>query len=164
MNPTSTLIGPTTDPTVTPIINLPPPSGPLDPNAPPFDANYWASQPPAVQVLQNMDIGEVRKFAAASLATQGYLIDFIIMGEGWGPYATMAQRVQDGYTWVLSALQPTSLLPVAPGLHVPGLPDYNPNPPFPPDTIPVANNKDFYLPYVVPPIVEPVAAEPKKGK
>lgn len=157
--PTQTLIGPTMDPTQQLIIDMPTFSGPLDPHAPIFDAAYWASQHPRVQALQNMDTGPtkgddgtehyLRREAATELANEGFLIDYIIMGEGAGPYAEMqGTRVPAGYTWVGNALQEP--IPVAPRIHVPGLPDYNPKPPFPADTIPVSNNAACYLPYQAP--------------
>jgi hypothetical protein len=158
MNPSSTLIGPTTDPTQTPILtNLPPFSGPLDPNAPPFDAAWWASQPPAVAAMQNLGdnsdddpqtIANQRRDLAIELS-QTYLVDWDIVGLGQGPYATaQGQRIPNGYTWVPSTGQPP--IAVAPGLHVPGLPDYNPDPPYPPNSIVASNNAAYYLPYQAP--------------
>ncbi len=155
----STLIGPTTDPKETPILTtLPTFEGPLDPNAPPFDAAWWASQPPPVAAMQHFGensnddpqtIATNRRNAALQLTSEGYLVDWPIVGEGWGPYATMQGiRVPGHWTWVPSAGQPE--VPVAPGIHVPGQPDYNPDEPYPPNSIVVSNNKDFYLPYKAP--------------
>ena len=159
MQPTQIiLIGPTVDPTQTPILTtLPPFGGPLDPNAPPFDAAFWASQPLPVQALQDYDVTnadnpeevmQARRTAAIGLAAQGFLIDTPIMADAWGPYATMQGiRVPNGYTWTPSALQPG--IPVVPGAHVPGMPDYNPDAP-PVNSVPTCNNKDYYQPYKAP--------------
>jgi hypothetical protein len=94
------------------------------------DQAYWASQPAAVQALQNMP-GDQRYYAAQQLATQGYAIDVPIMVDGLDPLATMMQRQADGYTWVPSALQAN--IPVGPGISWPG-PAYDPNNP-PPGSI-----------------------------
>ena len=175
MQPTSTLIGPTTDPTQPPILTtLPPFSGPLDPNAPPFDTAWWASQPPPVAEMQhfgeNSDddpqtIATKRRDAALQLANEGFLVDWDIVGWGQGPYATMhGQRYPNGYTWVPSTGQPN--VPVVPGEHVPGLPDYNPEQPYPPNSIVVSNNAAYYLPYQAPapPPTEPTEADREKWK
>jgi len=96
------------------------------------DQAYWASQPPAVQALQNMPAGQ-RYAAAQDLALQGYTIDVPIMVEGQDPLATMMQRQADGYTWVPSALQAN--IPVGPGIAWPGQ-VYDPKSP-PPGSIQV---------------------------
>jgi hypothetical protein len=70
-----------------------------------FDQAYWASQPPAVQALQNMQNPEQRAALGAQLASEGYSIDVPIMVWGWDPSITMAMRQSEGYTWVPSALQ-----------------------------------------------------------
>jgi hypothetical protein len=93
-----------------------------------FDHAYWASQPPAVQALQNMQNPEQRAALGAQLASEGYSIDVPIMVWGWDPSITMAMRQSEGYTWVPSALQ----TPVedAPGLASFGSATaYNPNNP-----------------------------------
>ncbi len=87
---------------------------------------YWASQPPAVQALQNCPDDE-KAALAQQLANEGYTIDVPIMVWGWDPLATMIQRQEDGYTWVPSALQPS--VDIAPGVSVPGETSYNPNDP-----------------------------------
>jgi len=159
------LIGPTTDPTQEAILDLGPPEGPLDPNAPPFDLAWWASQPPAVAAMQNFSTGNpdddpttiaAARREAAKLLAQTYLVDWDIVGLGQGPYQTMAQRCQNQdpnnpnshWTWVPSALQDP--VPVGPGAHVPGLPDYNPDPPYPANSVIVSNNAAFFLPYQAP--------------
>jgi hypothetical protein len=93
-----------------------------------FDQAYWASQPPAVQALQNIQDPEQRAAVATQLANEGYSIDVPIMVWGWDPSITTAMRQSEGYTWVPSALQ----TPVedAPGLASMGsLAAYNPNNP-----------------------------------
>jgi hypothetical protein len=96
------------------------------PSAQSFDEAYWASQPAAVQQLQNANPAD-RGELAAQLANEGYSIDVPIMVWGWDPATTMAARQADGYTWVPSALQQP--VEVAPGLAFNGQ-SYNPaNPP-----------------------------------
>jgi len=79
-----------------------------------FDQAYWASQPPAVQALQNIQNPEQRASVATQLANEGYSIDVPIMVWGWDPSVTTAIRQSEGYTWVPSALQ--SPVEDAPGL------------------------------------------------
>ena len=89
---------------------------------------YWQAQPPAVRALRNMPSGKDRDVLATNLAVQGYIIDVPIMAFNWDPVCTMGVRLQQGYTWVPSALQPPVLL--APGLSFPGIPAYDAkNPP-----------------------------------
>jgi hypothetical protein len=92
-----------------------------------FDDAYWASQPPAVQQLRNIQSPEERQSVATQLANEGYTIDVPIMVWGWDPQTTMEARAAAGYTWVPSALQqPVS---VAPGVTY-NQQTYNPaNPP-----------------------------------
>ena len=75
---------------------------------------YWASQPPAVQVLQNTP-DDQKQAVAQQLANQGYTIDVPIMVWGWDPLATMIERQTAGYTWVPSAMQPS--IQEAPGIE-----------------------------------------------
>jgi hypothetical protein len=93
-----------------------------------FNSAYWLGQPTAVRALPGIsDIGE-RGLAAASLASQGYIIDVPIMVWAWDPYLVMKLREDYGYTWVPSALQP--VVQMAPGLATPGLLPYDAkNPP-----------------------------------
>jgi hypothetical protein len=79
-----------------------------------FDNAYWASQPPAVQVLRTMTDQDERTDTASQLANEGYSIDVPIMVWGWDPYTTTNMREAEGYTWVPSALQQP--VEVAPGL------------------------------------------------
>lgn len=86
---------------------------------------YWAAQPPAVQVLQNMPDSPAKDQLALSLANQGYSIDTQIMVWGWDPQATMAARQEEGYSWVPSYGQSPIL--VAPGVSDPfATSSYNP--------------------------------------
>lgn len=91
-----------------------------------FDAAYWASQPPAVQALQNIDDPTQRALAASQLAASGYQIDTPIMVWGWDPSKVTTLRQDMGYTWVPSAFQ--SPVPAAPGLSN-GTASYDPNNP-----------------------------------
>lgn len=97
-----------------------------------FDQAYWASQPAAVQQLQNVNPAD-RTELATQLANEGYSIDVPIMVWGWDPATTMAARQADGYTWVPSALQQP--VAAAPGLTFDGA-SYNPADP-PPGSIQV---------------------------
>jgi len=92
-----------------------------------FDTAYWASQPPAVQALQNIDDPTQRAMAAAQLAASGYQIDTPIMVWGWDPSKVTTLRQDMGYTWVPTAFQ--NPVAAAPGLSN-GSQAYNPaNPP-----------------------------------
>jgi hypothetical protein len=93
----------------------------------PVDDAYWASQPPAVQQLREMDDPDARKTLATQLAGQGYTIDVPIMVMGFDAGKTTALRQQYGYTWVPSALQ--NPVELAPGLTMPGMTTYDPNNP-----------------------------------
>jgi hypothetical protein len=96
---------------------------------------YWASQPPAVQVLQNTP-DDQKQEVAQQLANQGYSIDVPIMVWGWDPLATMIERQTAGYTWVPSAMQ--SSIQEAPGVGgVSGATPYDPTSP-PAGSIPVS--------------------------
>lgn len=87
----------------------------------PADA-YWAAQPPAVQQLRYMEMDE-RGGYAEQLAAEGYTIDVPIMVDGGDPLAVTIQRLEDGYTWVPSALQQN--IPAGPGMDVPGATPYD---------------------------------------
>lgn len=70
-----------------------------------FDESYWASQPEAVQQLQNIQDPTERQEVATQLAQEGYSIDVPIMVWGWDPQITTEARESLGYTWVPSAEQ-----------------------------------------------------------
>jgi hypothetical protein len=89
-----------------------------------FDQSYWASQPAAVQQLQDIQNPQQRTQVAEQLAGQGYSIDVPIMVWGWDPGTTMAARQSMGYTWVPSAAQQP--VEAAPGVTFPGTSAYNP--------------------------------------
>ena len=96
-----------------------------------FDQAYWAAQPPAVQTLQNMDVGDLRNQAAALLASYNYRIDIPIMGWGWDPYNVMKLRQSFGYTWTPSAMEsPVQIAPGLPAVFI-GLKPYDPKVPTP---------------------------------
>lgn len=96
---------------------------------------YWASQPPAVQVLQTTP-DDQKADVAQRLANQGYAIDVPIMVWGDDPLATMIERQTAGYTWVPSAMQPS--IQEAPGVGgVTGANPYDPSSP-PAGSIPVS--------------------------
>jgi hypothetical protein len=88
-----------------------------------FDQTYWASQPAAVQQLQDIQDPQQRTQVAEQLAQQGYSIDVPIMVWGWDPGTTTAARQSMGYTWVPSAEQPVA---AAPGVTFGGASPYNP--------------------------------------
>jgi len=79
-----------------------------------FDDAYWASQPAAVQQLQNIQDPVQKVQLATQLAQEGYSIDVPIMVWGWDPQIATQLRASQGYTWVPSALQQP--VEVAPGL------------------------------------------------
>ena len=112
--PAATLMNPVpaTTATTTPASTSQPAVSATDLSSMTPDQAYWASQPPAVQALQNMP-DDQRYAAAQQLANEGYTIDVPIMVWGWDPLATMVMRQDDGLTWVPSAMQAD--IPVAPG-------------------------------------------------
>jgi hypothetical protein len=89
-----------------------------------FDQTYWASQPAAVQQLQDIQDPQQRTQVAEQLAQQGYSIDVPIMVWGWDPGTTTAARQSMGYTWVPSAEQQP--VAAAPGVTFGGASPYNP--------------------------------------
>jgi hypothetical protein len=91
-----------------------------DATAAQYSKAYLAAQPKAVQELMAMPGGMNRVNMAAQLAEKGYLIDSTIMVQAWDAYQTMKSRIQFGYTWVPSYLQPP--IQEAPGDTQPGGP------------------------------------------
>jgi len=89
-----------------------------------FDQAYWASQPAAVQQLQNISDPNQRAQLATQLTEQGYKVDVPIMVWGWDPQKVTDLRQSFGYTWVPSAGQ--TPVQEAPGLNVYGLQPYDP--------------------------------------
>jgi hypothetical protein len=98
-----------------------------------FDNAYWASQPPAVQALRNIDDPAQRSELAGQLAASGYQIDAPIMVWGWDPSQVTSLRQEMGYTWVPSAMQ--NPVAAAPGDGI-GSQSYDPSNP-PSGSIPV---------------------------
>jgi len=93
--------------------------------APQFDAAYWAAQPTEVQALHALPMGRnARQPLAEQLAAEGFIIDFCIMVLAYGPWWTMNERTNDGYTWTPAANQPPIM--VAPGISLAGYQTYNP--------------------------------------
>ena len=93
-----------------------------------FDDAYWASQPPAVQALRNMDNQTQRSELAGQLAAAGYRIDAPIMVWGWDPAKVTNLRQGMGYSWVPSGYQ--NPVAEAPGIDDHGSQPYDPtNPP-----------------------------------
>lgn len=143
-----------------------------------FDAVYWASQPPAIQaafgpstapsrwlqpgvvhpaVTSAQAAGNALLAQAVALAQAGYTVDPQIDLWGWDPYTTQLGRVQGGYTWVPSLLQPG--VKIAPGLNEPGFVPYNPSAP-PAGSIKVSINPADYPAWPVPPPPLVVARSP----
>jgi len=101
-----------------------------------FNDIYWAAQPDVVRetmkplVIQfnhgQVTLDDVYK-AANELAEAHYIIDRWIMVWGMDPYPAMLSRVQQGYTWYPSLLQPVPVL--GPGVLYPNVPPYDPNNP-----------------------------------
>lgn len=119
-----------------------------------FDTAYWLAQPPPVRALPSVADETTRSAQAAGLATNGYIIDVPIMVWEWDPYLIMTMRLQLGYAWVPSALQPP--IYSAPGISQPGVPPYDPLHP-PPGSIIVSNNIADYPPFDPPTPVNPPA-------
>ena len=71
---------------------------------------------------------------------------------GWDAFLTMTMRVQFGYTWVPSALQPP--VSIAPGIAQPGVVSYDPLH-APPGSIKVSTNIVDYPPFNPPPQPQP---------
>jgi hypothetical protein len=92
-----------------------------------FDQAYWASQPAAVQQLQDIQDPSQRTQVAEQLAQQGYSIDVPIMVWGWDAATTTAARQSMGYTWVPSAQQQP--VESAPGVTFAGTTPYDPTHP-----------------------------------
>ena len=93
-----------------------------------FDDAYWASQPPAVQALRNMDDQTRRSELAGQLTAAGYKIDAPIMVWGWDPAKVTNLRQGMGYSWVPSGFQ--NPVAEAPGVDDHGSQPYDPtNPP-----------------------------------
>ncbi len=88
---------------------------------------YWATQPPEVQALRDVQDEGDRGTMAQKLASEGFKIDVPIMVWKWDPLITMTIRQNSGYTWVPSGDQ--APLPTCPNCDVPGLPSYDPNNP-----------------------------------
>ena len=141
-----------------------------------FDAAYVASKDPRVQALFAGTMGlpsapgsaptgpqaldpTVRANNAYNLALLGLLIDAPIDAFGGDPYTLMLERTQYGYTWVPLAL--VAPITLAPGLSFPGVPTYDPSPPFPPGSIKVSLDLKDYPPFPV--VVKPPALVPFVG-
>lgn len=79
-----------------------------------FNPIYWAHWHPSIAALALLDQGIARQTRALDLAKKGFIIDKSIMSDGWDPYDTMSDRIQDGYPWIPNILQPP--LTLAPGV------------------------------------------------
>lgn len=89
-----------------------------------FDAAWKAAQPKAVQAFLNLPGNERTIQAATTLAEAGYIIDMVTMVWAWDAYQQTVNRLNLGYTWVPSLLQPPVTL--APGLQMTGYQQYEP--------------------------------------
>lgn len=106
---------------------------------------YWASLDPVIAKLQHMPL-EQREPYAKQLTARGYLIDKACqVDQEMNPPDVMLVRQNNGFTWVPSAGQPN--IPTMPGADLPGLPPYNPNPPFPAGSIKVSIDAADYPPF-----------------
>ena len=112
-----------------------------------FDNAYWLSQPPEVRELQNAGDLDERSSRGSALAIKGFTIDVPIMVWGWDPYLVMKMRLDYGYTWVPSALQPA--VTIAPGLSAPGAVPYDAAHP-PAGSIRVSISTGDYPPFTPP--------------
>jgi hypothetical protein len=100
-----------------------------------FDAAYVASKDPRIQALfagymglpgTALDPG-TRQSQALSLALGGLTIDPQIDVDGGDPYLIMSTRAGYGYSTVPALLQKLPPVFLPPGVHVPGVPDYDPS-------------------------------------
>jgi hypothetical protein len=100
-----------------------------------YNSLWWSVQPKVLQVWNKLlsDTPQKSLQALEDLASKGVIVCEKIVLEGYSPLRFNLLAVQYKYTWGPSLLQPN--IPVAPGLHVTGLPDYNPNPPYPPMSV-----------------------------
>ncbi len=90
------------------------------------NAAYWASQPASLQKCNpSVTPDQAKRFAIAMQS--GAPFDYLIHVIGWDPWKTTHLRYGYGYTWVPSQIDPP--VPVVPGAHEPGLPDYDPDSP-----------------------------------
>lgn len=120
---------------------------------------YWASLDPHVAAIRYLSL-ENRFSQAQELASRGYIIDRACqVDQAMLPEDVMQVRLNNGFTWVPSADQPN--IPTMPGADLPGLPAYNPNPPFPPRSIKVSVDAADYPPFsgVAPVVHKPVVGE-----
>jgi hypothetical protein len=126
------------------------------------DLDYYQAQPLAVQkaIMLQMPVGPDRTAMFAALAAQGFLIDEAIMVLAQSPTELMAERLQDGYTYVPSMLQ--LMVSIAPGLAAPGYTAYVPKPPFPPGSIVVSVKASDY-PAMAVPVAPPPPPVPYVG-
>jgi hypothetical protein len=126
-----------------------------------FDSAYQTSLAPQVAALASIPDLTARSNAAATLATQGFIVDVPINVWGWDPFLVMTYRMNYGYTWVPSALQPN--ISVAPGVSQPGTVPYDPAHP-PAGSIKVSTNPADYPPYNPPaPTPSPVISSDPVG-
>ena len=99
-----------------------------------FSDVYWASQTKSVQALK----GNAVMSLCQELANKVEKIDMVVMCWGWDPCTTMTVRINGGYTWVPSILQPSPVC--APNIDCApfNAPSYDPNHP-PAGSIKVSN-------------------------
>lgn len=125
-----------------------------------FNAAYWGSLHPDVQVLGGMaPFSDERMEAAIRLAMRGYSIDADIQARGSSPWETMMLRKAYGYAWTPSLLGEPIL--IAPGLEVPGVAPYDPKNP-PKGSLKVSVDLADYPPYnpPIPVVTSDVPARP----
>ena len=98
---------------------------------------YWATQPPAVQVLRTISNESERTAKAEELTKQGYAIDVPIMLWNLDPLSIMSVRKAGGMTWIpaMGQVAPET----GPGINFPGMTSYDPAHP-PAGSIPVSTD------------------------
>lgn len=127
-----------------------------------FDEAYRASLPPQVAALLDISDSVARMATAQGLAAAGFIIDVPIQVWGWNPYATMAYRLIDGFTWVPNALQPSVGYDVGQASAGPPYVPYDPSKP-PASSIRVSVNPADFPPYI-PPAPKPDLPAPGAAK
>ncbi len=129
-----------------------------------FNNAYFLSQPLELQLALNLSDANARRQELQALSDRGFLIDREIMWYGWDPFLLMYARHVYGFTWC-EAMDHGGLIDLPPGFFGDGKKTYNPNPPFPPNTIavpdPVTCDLALWYPRAVPlPAPKPAEAPP----
>jgi len=130
-----------------------------------FNAAYWASRPPEVRALRNIEsFSSERAQAALALAEKGIAIDTELEAIGaYQPYETMHYRSYNGYPWFPGLMSGKFFSPgFVPPEPVPGISIYDPKNPAP-GSLKVSTDIADFPPFDPPPPVTPPADLPMVG-